>query len=176
MLTAIEMILVCLVAQAALTDLMLRKIPNVLILSGLLLALLLHCLAGTHGAVTQQWLAGAVTGLFVFLPLYLLRAMAAGDVKLLAMVGAFLGPLAVLKVAALATLFGGLLALLMLLRSGRARQAWNNILILCAPLWWRCLGLPLQSVPLPAISSVGGIPYGVAIALATASSVLLVPR
>lgn len=42
MLTAIEMILVCLVAQAALTDLMLRKIPNVLILSGLLLALLLH--------------------------------------------------------------------------------------------------------------------------------------
>lgn len=173
MLTAIEMILVCLVAQAALTDLTLRKIPNVLILSGLLLALILHSLAGHHGAVAQQWLAGAVTGLFLFLPLYLLRGMAAGDVKLLAMVGAFLGPLATLKVAALATLFGGMLALLMLLWTGRWRQAWRNVWTLCAPVCWRCLGVPMQAVPLPAVASVGGIPYGVAIALATASTVLL---
>jgi len=173
MLTAIEMVLVCLVAQAALTDLTLRKIPNVLILSGLLLALILHSLAGPHGAVTHQWLAGAVTGFFLFLPLYLLRAMAAGDVKLLAMVGAFLGPLATVQVAALATLFGGVLALLMLLCSGQWRQAWRNLHTLCAPLWWRCLGLPMQAVPLPAAASVGGIPYGLAIALATASTVLL---
>jgi hypothetical protein len=49
MLNAIEVILICLVAQAALTDLAMRKIPNVLILSGLLLALILHLLSGQPG-------------------------------------------------------------------------------------------------------------------------------
>lgn len=176
MLTAIEMILLCLVAQAAITDLTLRKIPNVLILSGLLLALLLHGLSGQHGAIAQQWLAGTATGFFLFLPLYLLRGMAAGDVKLMAMVGAFLGPLAALQAALLATLFGGLLALLILLRNGQWRRSWHNLRTLCAPLWWSCVGLPLQPVPLAPGASAGGIPYGVAIALATASTVALAHR
>ncbi len=37
-------------------------------------------------------LAGLGLGLLIMLPLYMLRALGAGDVKLMAMVGAFLGP------------------------------------------------------------------------------------
>ena len=167
MLNAIEVILICLVAQAAVTDLALRKIPNVLILSGLLLAIILHLLGGQPWAPVSQWLAGTLTGFFLFLPPYLLRGMAAGDVKLMAMVGAFLGPQAALQVGVLAYLIGGVMAVLMLLFSGRWRESWRNIVLICRPLMWRLLGLPLAPVPLASISSVGGIPYGVAVALGT---------
>ncbi len=167
MLNVIEVILICLVAQAALTDLATRKIPNVLILSGLMLALILHLLSGPAWAPLSQWLAGAVAGFFLFLPLYLLRGMAAGDVKLMAMVAAFTGPQRGLEIAAVSYLIGGALALLMLLFSGRWRQSARNLTLICKPLLWRALGVPLLPVPLPPADSVGGIPYGVAIALGT---------
>jgi prepilin peptidase CpaA len=167
MLNAIEVILICLVAQAAVTDLAMRKIPNVLILSGLLLALILHLLAGQPWAPVTQWLAGCLAGFFLFLPLYLLRGMAAGDVKLMAMVGAFSGPLAALWIAVLSYLIGGVLALLLLLWSGRWRDSRRNLAQLCKPMLLRLLGVPLLPVPLAPSASVGGIPYGVAIALAT---------
>lgn len=167
MLNAIEVILICLVAQAALTDLAMRKIPNVLILSGLMLALILHLLSGQPGASVSLWLAGGCAGFFLFLPLYLARGMAAGDVKLMAMVGAFAGPWQALQIAALSTLVGGVMALLMLLVSGRWRDSARNLRLICQPLLLRLLGVPLAPVPLPASASVGGIPYGVAIALGT---------
>lgn len=176
MLNPIEVILICMVAQAAVTDLALRKIPNVLVLSGLLLALMLHMLGGLHWAPLMQWVAGGVAGLFLFLPLYLLRGMAAGDVKLMAMVGSFVGPLMALKVAALATLIGGLMGLLMLLFNGRWRDGWRNVATICKPLLLRSLGMPLQAVPLAPGASVGGIPYGLAIALATMAVVALAHR
>jgi prepilin peptidase CpaA len=167
MVTALDVILVCLVAQAALTDLAVRKIPNVLILSGLLLAMILHLLGGQQWAPASQWLAGTLVGFFLFLPLYMLRGMAAGDVKLMAMVGAFVGPLAALHIGVLAYLIGGVMGLLMLLCSGRWRESWRNIVLICTPLIWRLRGVPLVPVPPPAVTSVGGIPYGVAIALGT---------
>ncbi len=176
MLNPIEVILICLVAQAAVTDLALRKIPNVLILSGLLLALMLHMLGGLHWAPLTQWAAGSVAGLFLFLPLYLLRGMAAGDVKLMAMVGSFVGPLMALKVAALAALIGGLMGLLMLLFNGRWRDGWRNVAAICKPLLLRSLGMPLQAVPLAPGASVGAMPYGLAIALATMAMVALAHR
>ena len=168
---ATEIILMCLVTQAAVTDLAMRKIPNILIVCGLLLALALPLLAGRPGAAFAPWLAGTLAGFFLFLPLYLLRGMAAGDVKLMAMVGAFVGPAAALRVGMLAYLIGGVMALLLLLRSGRWREGWRNIAVICRPLWWRLLGVPLASVPPTPATSVGGIPYGVAIALGTAGVV-----
>ena len=60
MLNAIEVILLCLITQAAVTDLAVRKIPNVLVLSGLALALLLHLArqSGREGQLFAQ-LGGA---------------------------------------------------------------------------------------------------------------------
>lgn len=169
---AIELILICMVAQAAYTDLSVRRIPNVLVLSGLLLALLLHLLDGAHWAPVTDWLAGALAGFFLFLPLYLARGMAAGDVKLLAMVGAFAGPRGALHIGLLSCLIGGLMALAMLLYNGRWRAVWRNLAALGKPLLLRLLGVPLQPVPLPPGASVGGMPYGLAVALGTMGYVL----
>lgn len=167
MLNAMEVILICLVAQAALTDLAMRKIPNVLVLSGLLLALILHLLSGPPWAPLSHWLTGIVAGFFLFLPLYLLRGMAAGDVKLMAMVGGFTGPWLALQIAVLSYLIGGVMALLLLLASGRWRDSVRNLWQICKPLLFRLLGVPLVPVPLAPTASVGGIPYGVAVALGT---------
>ncbi len=172
MLNAIEVILICLVTQAAVTDLAVRKIPNVLVLSGLALALILHLLTGPRWAPVTQWLAGTLAGFFLFLPLYLLRGMAAGDVKLMAMVGAFTGPWAACYIALLTCLFGGLIALAILVLSGRCREGLVNLAAMVKPVLMRLLGVPLRNIRLAPGASVGGMPYGVAIALGTACFVV----
>jgi prepilin peptidase CpaA len=170
--TATEVLLLWLVLQAAVTDLALRKIPNVLVLSGLLLALVLHGLAGPPWALLSQWLAGLLAGFFLFLPLYLLRGMAAGDVKLMAMVGAFTGPLQALDIALLSFAAGGVLGLLLMAASGQWRRGWANLRATLVPWLLRLAGVPLQPVPLLPGQSVGGMPYGVAVALGTLGVVL----
>lgn len=172
---AIDILVLWLVVQAAVTDLALRKIPNILVVSGLALALVLQLLAAPWPPALMHWLAGLLAGFFLLLPLYLLRGMAAGDVKLMAMVGAFVGPQAVLQVALLTYLLGAPLALATLLWQGwrqgmgmaTVRQLGCNLWRLLQPWLGRLAGLPLVPLPREAIASVGGMPYGVAIALAT---------
>jgi prepilin peptidase CpaA len=154
--------LVLLVLLAAGVDLAWRVIPNRLVLTGLVLAPLLQASIG--GAVPLAALAGALCGLLLFLPLYLLRGMAAGDVKLMAMVGAFTGPALALQVGAVTLLLGGVMALVIVLLRRNWRQAGRNIGQLLYPLLLRVAGVPLQPRTLGPGASVGGMPYGVAIA------------
>jgi prepilin peptidase CpaA len=157
-----ETFLLAIVILAGATDLAARRIPNALPLTGLGVALAFQ-LAGAHGSALA-WLAGAGTGLCLFLPFYLMRGMAAGDVKLMAAVGSFVGPALALKIGLLAFITGGLMGAAMLLSNGRVRACLRNVRILCRA-WPRLAG---ARAPLtPAIASVGGIPYAVAIALAT---------
>lgn len=165
-----DLALLLLVALAAGTDLASRRIPNRLLQAGVASAVLLH-LAGPAPAAALLWgAAGALTGLALFLPLYCLRGMAAGDVKLLATVGAFATPLAVAQVAVATVLFGGLMALAVVLARGRLRALLANMAVLVRPWLMRLAGMPAVAEPLPA-ASVGSIPYGVAIALGTALTV-----
>lgn len=160
-----DTVLLVFVALAAVADLASRKIPNPLVLLGLLVALGVHL---APGGSALAWLGGALTGLLVFLPLYLLRGMAAGDVKLMAMVGAFTGPALALQICAATFLIGGLMALAAVLRRRRWRAAARNLRFLLTPLLLRALGTDVAPQALPPGVSVGAIPYGVAIALATA--------
>ena len=74
-----DLLLLCFVTAAAVSDLIRRKIPNALVLSGILAALALHLWLWPQ-QVLPLWLGGMATGFFLFLPLYVLRGMAAGDV------------------------------------------------------------------------------------------------
>ncbi|WP_201320231.1 prepilin peptidase, partial [Burkholderia sp. E168m30] len=71
-----------LAVAAASTDIATRRIPNRLVLLGLAGALVAQCLLQGVPAGVLGWLAGAATGFGLLLPFYLLRGMAAGDVKL----------------------------------------------------------------------------------------------
>jgi prepilin peptidase CpaA len=167
---ALEFALLWLVLQAAATDLAVRKIPNVLVLSGLLLALALHGRLGPDGAWLSAWLAGMLAGFFLFLPMYIGGGMAAGDVKLMAMVGAFAGPSLACDIAVASILAGGALGLALMAASGRWRQGLDNVRLLLTALMLRLAGVRM---PLPAMSggaSVGGMPYGVAVAAGTVAT------
>lgn len=73
---------------------------------GILLQVVLAGPGGVLAAIT-----GLLVGLVILLPGYLLGVTGAGDVKLMAAVGTFLGPLGVLQAALASILVGGVIAL-----------------------------------------------------------------
>ena len=166
-----ELLLVVLVLVAAVTDLKSRRIPNLLVLAGLIVAFVVQVFL-PMGMGWQGWLYGMLTGFAVFFPLYLLRGMAAGDVKLMAAVGAFVGWSMALKIALLTCVAGGVMSVLYIVVKGRVRQAWDNICMIMLPMLMRKTGVKLDAVDVSA-QSVGRIPYAVAIAVGTAIALYL---
>lgn len=119
---------------------------------------------GTLGVGSS--LLGMMLGLMALLPLYLMRAMGAGDVKLMAMVGAFLGPADVLGAVLGTFVVGGVLAVAYSLRAGSLRRLADNLRFMLLDSIGR---LYAQKAPqfgdLP--DSAGRMPYALAIALGT---------
>jgi prepilin peptidase CpaA len=162
----LELSLLLLVVAAAINDLASRRIPNRLLMVGWLVVLPLHLLGETPVGGLVACLGGAAIGLLIFLPLYLLRGMAAGDVKLMATVGAFVGPLDASHIAVLSWCAGGVMALLIVIFKGRLRNAFANVRDLLRPLLMRAVGMPAVPEPMRR-ESVGSMPYGLAIAIGT---------
>lgn len=143
------------------SDLEAQRIPNVLVASGALAALAVSMAPGGIGLAPA--LAGFCLGLLALLPLYAMRALGAGDVKLMAAVGAFIGPQA-LPFALLATFIaGGLMTLCIAMYRGTARRLLRNVRDMLFSAWWR---LACQQAPIlePAPLSAGKMPYALAIA------------
>ena len=90
-------------------DLIRHRIPNALIVAGLVLGLGLGAIEGGLSAFVSS-AGGGLVGCAALLPFYLLRGMSAGDVKLMGAAGTFLGPSAALLAAALALVAGSALA------------------------------------------------------------------
>ena len=92
------------------TDFRYHRIANVWSFGGILIALLLQLiLAGWQGMASG--LGGMLVGFLLLLPMYLTGGMAAGDVKLMAAAGAFLGFKLTFAAVVLSLISGGLLAI-----------------------------------------------------------------
>ena len=96
-------------ALAVAADVRAHRIPNLLTLPALILALALSPVLGATPGWTQAF-AGAGLGFVLLLAPYALGGMGAGDVKALMVVGAWLGPQALLASTAWALIVGALLA------------------------------------------------------------------
>lgn len=162
---------------AVVTDVRSRRIPNALVARGIAVAVAAHAvflLMGSLPLAGSAWwapLVGLLAGGGASLPLYLLRACGAGDVKLLAMVGAFVGPATALEAVLYTLLAGGLLALLFMLRPGVGRQAARNLQFLLTSVAQRAaVGQGPRLEPLA--HTAARLPYAVAISLGTAASLL----
>jgi prepilin peptidase CpaA len=67
-----------------------------------------------------------VVAFLIYFPLYLLRGMGAGDVKLMAAIGAIVGPANWFGIFIISALAGGIAAAILLLARGRlASSLWN---------------------------------------------------
>ena len=162
----LELVLLFVLLLASAFDIARRRIPNRLLAAALLAALAFHLASGTPSALLSTYLAGFAVGLLMFLPLYLMGGMAAGDVKLMGTVGAFVGPALVLQCSLATYCAGGLLALGIVLAKRRGRDAFANVGVLLHPLLLRLSGAALAPDN-AAPASVGGMPYAVAITAGT---------
>lgn len=124
-----QILLGILASVAAVYDIRFRRIPNWLVLAGLIAGLVWNLLADTSHMFTGlgHWSAGLGLGFILYFPLYLLRARGAGDVKLLAAVGAISGPGNCFWIFLLTAVLGGIIALLVLLVAGRLRKTLFNV-------------------------------------------------
>jgi prepilin peptidase CpaA len=168
-------LLCCLLTLAVWNDVRTRRIPNGLVFGGALLGLVLNTLFGPgdslfttpFGGLGLLWsLAGLGTGLGLLLPMYMLRTLGAGDVKLMAMVGAFVGPQAALGCTVVTLLAGGVLALGVAAMTGRLLPLLRNTFQMGLHAMFRVLGGERVQIEAPAEAS-GRLPYAVAIAAGT---------
>lgn len=170
-------LLAALLGVAVISDLRSRRIPNKLILSGIGLALAVDAIAmstSTAPIAGPAWwspLTGLATGFALLLPLYLLRATGAGDVKLMAMVGAFVGAPTVLAATLYTLLAGGLLSMVFMLGRGVAAQTLANVRFLLTD-WAQRAGTGQGARLAPLQTTAARLPYAVAIALGTAAALL----
>ena len=164
-------VLVLMVTIAAIYDIQFRRIPNRLILTGLTLGLIIHITFNEFYGF-KSWGYGMLTGFGLFLPLYALKAMGAGDVKLMAMAGSFLDAGSAIGVVLTTLVVGGVLSIVVALRNGVLRQAISNIHTqLTLTMFKKLSGGNAQLEQLP--SSAGNLPYAVAIAIGTLIHVIL---
>lgn len=165
-------VLLLLLFAAAWHDVRSYRIPNLLVFGGTIMALVLNIVAPQEmgGLGILDALAGLAVGLFALLPFYLLRVMGAGDVKLMAMTGAFLGAGDAAAALICVLLSGGVLALAVALHQGNLLKLLQKLKMMLY------FAVAYSSMPGSSISevlsghateSIGKLPYGVAIAVGT---------
>ena len=165
----LQVLLAALVLVAAVTDLRSRRIPNWLTLSGVLAGIVLNSFLNVDRYNWRTALMGLGLAFAVYFPLYLLRGMGAGDVKLMAAVGALMGPANWFAIFLLSNILGGAAAVLLLLSRGRLWGTLCNLgymlneLAHLRPPYMRREELDLKSPK--AVT----MPHGVAIALGSLS-------
>lgn len=157
-----------LLSTAAVFDIRFRRIPNWLNGSALVLGVIFHlCLNGIEGL---GWsLFGCGTGLAVLLVPYCLRAMGAGDVKLMMALGAWIGATAVLFAFVYTAILGGLIGLWMMYRAGQLDGFIVRIYMMANEGISEATTLRVES------SACQPMPYGAVIALGYCTHMFAVP-
>jgi len=143
---------------ACVTDVRWRRIPNALVLT-------LAITGFAFSVWVDPWLVGlgrAMSGLAlgfgIWIVFFIIGAIGAGDVKLFAAAGAWLGPAATWRAALIAAAVGGVLALAMLVRERRTRKGLESVMTSIST---RSLAVLANS---PGTSKSRQLPYGVALA------------
>jgi len=166
--------LIAILVAAAWIDVKSHRIPNSLVFVGIVFAVLYNGLNPPY-LRDNGWvlaLSGLGIGFIAFLPFHMLKAMGAGDVKLMAMVGAFLGPWPTFEATLATGIAGGVLAIGFIFWTGRVRQAFHNVSLVMSS---NLLTAPAGQLDfsLSPNSSAGKLPYGVAIATGTIAFLIL---
>lgn len=146
-------------------DALARRIPNALVLWGAATALGLSL--SPHGLGLGSALAGGMVGFLGFWLLYLLRMVGAGDVKLAAATGLFVGYPDMLWVNLLILATGGVLSIVWALSTGQLGSVMRNLQSGML-MWWltRQHGAVDQPSTFPVSRT--RMPYAVAIGMGTA--------
>jgi len=159
-----KVLLVALVVLAAVYDIRFRRIPNWLCGAGIVLGLVLNGFLFEWPGLKQAAL-GLGMATLIYLPLHILRAMGAGDVKLMMAVGALMGWKSWLVIFVITGILGGVVAVLLLLGKGLLGEKLANVVYIVKELVQ--LRAPYQSRPEMDVRSPSAmrLPHGAVIAL-----------
>ena len=131
---------------ACFTDIRSRRIPNALTFGAAGAAIVFHTVAPTGAGfvdAVEGWFVGA---LIMFVP-FALRGLGGGDVKLIAALGAWLGPANAMWLGLYAGVAGLVMALVVAVYSGYLRKALSNVWFLLQH--WTVNGIrPLEDISL----------------------------
>lgn len=168
--SAVQMLFVILplglLVIAVVTDLRHHRIPNLLVLVGIVLGFASHMSFYGFGGLSGS-LLGMLTGFCIFIPLYALGGMAAGDVKLMAMVGSFFMARDAMWIAFYSLIAGGVCGALIVLARGQATRTLTRYGLM----------LKARTYLAAAPDEVAGkpFPYSIAILLGTLAGVFWQP-
>ncbi len=162
------LILAGLLTVASISDYRTYRIPNWLTVGGMTTGLIYSAIVPFSVKLGFLWsLGGLAIGLLALLPLYALRMLGAGDVKLMAMVGAFLGVTDTLSAVVYSLIVGGIAALGYALLNKVVGQMFANVReVLHATMWSAVAGFK-PDIRIAPGKSVGRLPYGICISLGT---------
>lgn len=160
----IRFVLAGILIGAAIIDLLIRKIPNLITYPTIIVAFTYHFFYnGIHGLFFS--VAGLMTGLITLGIFYVFGGMGAGDVKLLGAVGAVLGPQQVLNAFVFTGIIGGMYGIIVILfRFDASKKMITRIMTTT-----KTLVFTGNFIPIPAAEDEKPpkLCYGVAIALGT---------
>jgi prepilin peptidase CpaA len=164
-------VLASLLAIASWLDFTRWRIPNMVVLPGMALAVSMHALLPS-GLGFDQSLYGLALALGALLPPYFLRMLGAGDVKLMAMVGSFLGPREAFGAVLFTFLAGGVIAVACALKKGALKQTAHNVRLIFHMHAAKMAGVEGPTFN-PRTETAVRIPYSVAIALGSGTLLIL---
>lgn len=166
-------VLLALLTVAAVIDYRSYRIPNWLTFSGAIFGMAFSALnPGIFGHGFLWSLAGLGLGFIVMLPMYALRVMGAGDVKLMAMVGSFLGFESTFYALICTFIVGGIASIGFAATHRVLRRMFTNIRDIARLAAMSLVSGLRPDLQVNATQSVGRLPYGVSIAVGTSGFVL----
>jgi prepilin peptidase CpaA len=162
----LKLTLLAIVLTGGWADLRSRRIPNWLNLSGLILGLGLNTFFARAEGLKLAAL-GIGLALLIYLPLYLIRAMGAGDVKFMAAIGALIGPENWLAVFLTTAILGGIASLCLVVARNRLHVTLFNLSTITTELTHG--RMPFHKDPSLDIHDqrAVGLPHGTIIAIST---------
>ena len=151
-------------------DLLTKRIPNWWTFPAMAIGLIAQTYLRSGAGALDSSLA-IIVALFLYLPIYVVGAMGAGDIKLLMAIGAWTNPRFVFCVAIIAVFIGGSYALIDVLWNRRLGAMVENV----KRLFWVLVptGLPRERLD---IDRTRKFSFGAAIALAVPGTILYLQR
>lgn len=156
---------------ATYTDLKKHLIPNVLSLGGILIGLIMHSYQnGLDGFLFS--FSGLAVGFFLLIPFYAMKGMAAGDVKLMAAIGAFLGAYTTFIIVLSTLICGSILAIGYVLLKDNSASTFKRYFTIVKTFFITHRWIYIK----PTSNDVGGqrFPYAIAILVGTFTGAYIV--
>lgn len=163
----VNILLTILILVAAVFDIRYRRIPNWLTVSGVVSGVALNAFLYQGLPGLKLSLAGLGVAFGCYLLLYLIRGMGAGDVKLMAAIGAMVGFRDWFGIFLVTALIGGVVGLALVLIRGRlSKTLWNVGFILSELRQGRPAYVRNEELDVRSPKAVG-LPHGAVIAMGT---------